>query len=390
MEKKPDDAPIDTTIGASEAATALGLSPYKTPLRWQLERKGLADRDEESEAAMLGRVLEPALRASLAEHHEVEVAHGTALEAMFAGRTSMRRTGVSIAHPGIGWMRASPDGVIAPAAMSRAFAERFKIDRDGGEHVLVELKSTGLAALPSAATGRRLARVWGEPGSDAVPTEHAAQSTHGMIVVDAALREMGAGFCNKTILRVLGPGMVLPDYVVALNAELSTWIVQGLATIVSESLIGDVPLPPTTLEDFDLLEGVINDRHPGDVKRKTTRPAIDLDETMIIADWVAAKRAREAAEKAEAAARLAVVGAVGDGYGIDIGDLGRVLYTIGAPKLTESPRKITDDVKAFAATLAAQQNPIALLLFEIIKRHTRATTTGRTLRHYPKKKEATT
>lgn len=379
----------DITIGASEAAPALGLSSYKTPLRWQLERKGLVDREEEGEAAMLGRVLEPALRASFAEHHGVEVAHGTSLAAMFAGHTTARSTGVSVSHPDISWMRVSPDGVIAPSSMSKAFAERFQIDRDGGEHVLLELKSTGLAAAPSWAVGRRLAQTWGAPGSDAVPTEYATQSTHGMAVLDARLRQMGRGFIGKTILRVLGPGMVLPDYVIALNDELATWLVQGLQTIVVENLVGDAPLPATTLDDFDLLEGVLNDRAPGDAGRKTTRPVSSFDEAMVIAEWVEARDARKAAEVAEAAARLALVSRIGDGYGIDAGDAGRVLYTIGSPRKVESPRKIVDDVKDLAAKLAAQQHPLAMKLMEIIARNTRETTTGRTLRHYPKKEGTT-
>lgn len=55
-------------IGGSDAAAALGMSPWKTQLELYLEKRGeLMAPDIDSEAMLWGRVLEPVIRQQYAE-----------------------------------------------------------------------------------------------------------------------------------------------------------------------------------------------------------------------------------------------------------------------------------------------------------------------------------
>lgn len=85
------DSPL--TLGASEVAAALGLSPYRPPIDLWRELTGRAAPFAGNESTIRGLVLEPYLRSEYARRHSLQV-----------------NTPAPVYRDG--WMRASPDGVV--------------------------------------------------------------------------------------------------------------------------------------------------------------------------------------------------------------------------------------------------------------------------------------
>jgi putative phage-type endonuclease len=130
-------------IGGSDAAAVLGASPWKTPFQLWQDKLGLAPEQEETQAMRLGSILEPTV-----------------------AYLYMEETGISIEkpvqmfkHPQYPWMLANLDG-LAP-------------DR------IVEFKTA------------RSADGWGEPGSDEIPVQYAAQVFHYMEVMGKDRADVG-------------------------------------------------------------------------------------------------------------------------------------------------------------------------------------------------------
>jgi putative phage-type endonuclease len=125
-------------IGASEAAAACGLSPWKTP--YELWSDKTSDELDERDSSRMewGRRLESVVLAKYVEG----LGDGLELEAPCLTRVSEQ-------YP---WMACTPDGLLP--------------DR------VVEIKTAGMGN----------AREWGEPGTDAVPLQYLIQVTHQMIV----------------------------------------------------------------------------------------------------------------------------------------------------------------------------------------------------------------
>lgn len=132
-------------IGGSEAAAALGISPWMTPLQLYLRKTEPIGRDEPNEAMRWGTALEPAIRQRYADDtgRTVEVP-----------RTTFRYAPWPVAL-------ANVDGIAA--------SER-----------LLEVKTA------------RSDIGWGEPGSDIIPEQYAVQVQHylmvtGLVVADVAV-----------------------------------------------------------------------------------------------------------------------------------------------------------------------------------------------------------
>ena len=119
-------------LGASQAAAALGISPWESPIKLWLKLTGRAKDDFSSAAALAGNIDEPIIRGLYAARHgadvfpggitDVEIARLRQLEAEVA--TIMRRDPPgplkacrimvpreSVIHPAFPWMRATPDGL---------------------------------------------------------------------------------------------------------------------------------------------------------------------------------------------------------------------------------------------------------------------------------------
>jgi putative phage-type endonuclease len=143
-----------SSIGGSEAATAVGINPYETALSLYLRKLGLAPPVVETPAMRRGKRFEPLI----AEDYADETGHGFIAEQVF------------VRSPVLDFMTATLDRV-----------------RDDGR--LVELKSVGV----------RSAHLWGESGSDEVPDFYLVQAMHqlsvtGMDLIDVAALIAGEHF----------------------------------------------------------------------------------------------------------------------------------------------------------------------------------------------------
>jgi putative phage-type endonuclease len=131
-------------LGGSDAAAALGLSPWKTPLALYLEKRGELGPVDETEAMRWGSIHEPAILNAYAERAGVPlVAHPPLIR-----------------HPQYPWMFAS-------------------LDARTGERV-VEAKTA------------RSAEDWGEPGSDEIPEAYLLQVQHYMLVTALPIADVAA------------------------------------------------------------------------------------------------------------------------------------------------------------------------------------------------------
>jgi putative phage-type endonuclease len=134
-------------LGSSDAAAALGISPYTSPLSLYLMKIGAAPPVAENSAMRWGTRLEPII----AEAYSEESGHGFVAEQQF------------LRSPERPWMLATLDRV-----------------RDDGR--IVELKCVGT----------RSAHLWGEPGSDEVPDFYLCQVMHQLIVAGADVADVAA------------------------------------------------------------------------------------------------------------------------------------------------------------------------------------------------------
>ena len=126
-------------IGASEAAAACGLSPWKTPYELWTDKTSAIVVDAQNARMEWGSRLESVVMLKYLEDLPPEA--GT-LEAPCPFQVSSEYS----------WMGCTPDGLLP--------------DR------VVEIKTAGLGQ----------AREWGEEGTDAVPLQYLLQVTHQMIV----------------------------------------------------------------------------------------------------------------------------------------------------------------------------------------------------------------
>ena len=158
-------------IGGSDAAVALGLSKWKTPLELYEEKAGVIEVDPnfDNEPMYWGRMLEGAVRQRYCDDNEVEV-------------VVPNESIVSKAYP---FMRATPDGIAG--------------DR------MIEIKTA------------RFADGWGEEGTDEIPQAYLIQVQHNMIVCDLEI-------CD---VPVLISGQDYREYIVPADRELQEMIIEA-------------------------------------------------------------------------------------------------------------------------------------------------------------------
>jgi putative phage-type endonuclease len=179
-------------IGGSDAAAVLGLSKWKTPLQVYQEKRGEIGGQEDNEAMLWGRVLEPAVRQQYAER---------------TGRVVRIPEGI-LTHPDHPFMLANVDGVT-----------------DDGR--LVEIKT---ARTPIG---------FGEPGTDEVPQAYLIQVQHYLTVTELSIAD----------LAVLIGGSDYRQYEIPADAELQGMIIEGEAAFWKHVEDG-IPPEPISFADM--------------------------------------------------------------------------------------------------------------------------------------------
>lgn len=182
-----------TGLGGSDAAPALGLSPWKTPLQLYLEKIGEGEPVEETDAMRFGTLLEPVVRDEYIRRTGRNVVYGQPLVRDFE-------------RP---YMIANLDGYTV----------------DDGPRV-VEFKTA------------RTDHGWGEPGSDDVPAAYLLQVTHYMIVACADIADIA----------VLVGGSDFRIYTVPRKPELCALVIEGERRFWEAVQRRDPPAPSSLAE----------------------------------------------------------------------------------------------------------------------------------------------
>jgi len=181
-----------TGLGGSDAAAALGLSPWQSTYDlWEL-KTGLAPPQLQTEPMLWGQLLEDVIRREYARRTGFEV----------------RRVEGMLRHPENPWMFAHIDGLIAGAGN------------------ILEVKTT------------RDGRDWGEPDTDEIPRHYLIQVHHYLAVT-------GAEVCDVAVL--IG-GQDFRVYQVRQDAEITQRLIDSEADFWRRVVEADPP-PPMTMQD---------------------------------------------------------------------------------------------------------------------------------------------
>jgi putative phage-type endonuclease len=239
-----------TGIGASEAAIALGISKYGTPLKLFLQKTGRLPDDPENEKMRWGRRLEPEILAEFEDR---------------TGRRVAERQ-VFLRHPERPHLLATLDAV----------------DADGG---VIEAKQIG---------ERVAATDLGEPGSDQVPDSWVVQAHQQLYL---------AGVDHVTFAVLVG-GNELREYVVRRRESVLDEMLPRLADFW-RCVQADTPPPPLEPTDAALM-GVLYPDPAGrvDVTDREVIEAVDA--------WELEGATQRESGKRRDKAKLLILQALGD------------------------------------------------------------------------------
>lgn len=173
-------------IGGSDAAAALGVSKWKTPLDVYLDKRDESQPIDDNPAMYWGRTLEPIVREEYA-----------------------RRSGLVLTH-GEGIIR-SPDHPFMLA----------NLDARGSDGRVVEIKTA------------RSADGWGDEGSADVPVDYVAQVMHYMVVTGAQLADVA----------VLIAGSDFRVYTIPFDRELGDMLIEAERELWGRIERGEPPAP---------------------------------------------------------------------------------------------------------------------------------------------------
>jgi putative phage-type endonuclease len=241
-------------IGASEAAQAIGVSSYGTPLALWERKRGLAPPVEENEAMLWGKRLEPLI----AHAWQNETGKIVARQQVFV-RSSW--------HPHL-------------------FAT---LDALGTKGELVELK----------AIGHWRARGLGDDGTDQVPDEWVIQAQQQMICA----RELGDVDCERVHFAVLVAGQRLRAFEVRWNDRL----VEGMLPKLDDfwrAVKDGTPPPPSDGSDARIYQALYPD----------VRGEVRLDNRLaaVAARWAELGEEIRPREAERARLRAELLGALGE------------------------------------------------------------------------------
>lgn len=183
-------------LGGTDAAAALAISKWKSPLDVYLSKRGELPEIDDNPAMYWGRTLEPIVRDEYAKQTGVGVVFGQ----------PMAR---STRYP---WMIGNFDG------------------RRQDDGRIVEIKTA------------RSPEEWGEPGSADVPTDYVLQVTHYMVIAEVAVADIA----------VLIGGSDYRQYTVPLDAELAEMMIEAERELWDRIVRGDPPAPRTAADVANL------------------------------------------------------------------------------------------------------------------------------------------
>jgi len=188
-------------IGGSDAAAAIGLNPYKSPLELYQEKRGEIEPPDlsDNEAVHFGNVLEDTI----------------ANEYFRRTGQNIRRKNQIVIHPRMNWMRANVDRILT------------------GQNKILECKAPGFNQRDQ----------WGEPGTDEIPLQYLVQCVHYMIVGD---------YDGADVAALIG-GREFRVYHIQRDRDLEANIIEKERDFWENHVVPGVPPAPRTIEEVLML-----------------------------------------------------------------------------------------------------------------------------------------
>lgn len=218
-----------TGIGGSDAGAICGVNPYKTQYEVWLEKRGLAESQDESEAMRWGVILEKPI---FKEYERI------------SGKKA-RQSEVLWRHKEFDYMIAHVDGLI--------------VSDD-------EAKNVGILEIKTA--GEFAKKDWGMPGSDIIPETYNLQVQHYMAVLDLPYADVAAliGGRDFRIYHIERNDLII-NYLIQREGEFWELVKSGtpppiddsesaknfLAAIYPKDIIERIPLTPDIENVVDAL-----------------------------------------------------------------------------------------------------------------------------------------
>jgi predicted phage-related endonuclease len=251
-------------FGASEAAAVCNVSPYSSPLQVYLEKRGEFETEEDSQAADMGRRLEPIILD------------------LYEERTDCRllREQRTYFHRDLPFMAATPDGL--------AYGETPDLFQWA-----VDSKSTSFRRFD--ASGENV-NAYGIEGSDQIPLDALFQAQQQMAVTGL----------DRVDFPVLFDGRTLRVYTVQRNEDLLEQIIAAEEQLARNIRNGEPPEPNYWHE------GTRNLLHKMFGFKDGKAIALPNEMKSLAEALQDARAARVAAEKAEEAAKAQIDHAMGD------------------------------------------------------------------------------
>lgn len=247
-------------LGASEAAGVLGLDKYNPPIAIWRRHRGLPVRDEASEAAYWGTVLEPVIRGKYALDRKVRVWVPT-------GSYTLD-----------GWLRCTPDGIVEEGVLATEVGTS-EFDVDDGLYVETAVRTGMAGGLQVKTCSAWLEDDW----RDGPPAKYEVQCRVEMAVADLPWADI---VCLCGGQKQLGPFRIMRDPVI------ESRIIESLREFWGMVTFGREP----TVDHTDAWRVHVSE------KLDRVKPSIvvaDQAMEMAIARWRDQRAERKAAENAE-------------------------------------------------------------------------------------------
>lgn len=313
-------------LGSSEVAAALGKSKWTSPWKIWAEKTGRIEVESvDNKYTRRGQRLEPVLLEWFEEESgQLEDGHWV--------EPNRTKEGSQLTVQGPEpWMRATPDGYLW----------------DVGDPAAARNKPIALVEAKTASWHQR--GNWGEEGTDEIPEEYLVQVVWQMACVEV----------DRTYVAALVDGD-FRWYLVYRDHELEARVLAAAGRFWRDYVLGDKePEPDGSDSTREAIEAIcphyVEDMLVGDAH--ADRLASELRERTM---------ARKDAERAEEAAKQALMGRIRDRSGWE-GPGGKVYWKRPKPRAVTNYRAIVEELKPDEETLA---------------RHTRVTNPKRSFRAY--------
>jgi putative phage-type endonuclease len=302
------DQPERRGLGGSDAAAAIGLSPWKAPITLWQEKIGQLVEWEGNEPAYWGTVLEPVIREHYARLHDARIY--VPPEPLY-----------DVERP---WMRASPDGIVLVGE-----------EWDRG----LEVKAPGL----------RQDEHWGAEGSEDVPIVYEVQVRWYMHVTKRPRWDFA----------VLIGGQGYREYAIERDLEVEEAIVGEADHFWNAYVVPRVPPPPDATSEYSEYLA----RSYAKKRKDYLVATVELDAK--VTQLVELREQLKAVERDKKLLENQVRAAIGDAAGVDT-SLGRLKNT-----LVKGQRKTNWQAIAEELLLQLPLAGVAVERDDLIAKHTK-------------------